>query len=106
MSCRAKSKGNLGVLIPVIAVLVRRMPAALLSNPTNRTKKLFSDFYFYAVVFGFTREEQAVWPQASNRCSSPLFSTHNWPKQTCLTKFQRDLSILRPHFDMIENALI
>ena len=58
-----KSKGNLGVLIPVIAVLVRRMPAALLSNPTNRTKKLFSDFYFYAVVFGFTREEQAVWPQ-------------------------------------------
>ena len=60
---RVKSKGNLGVLIPVIAVLVRRMPAALLSNPTNRTKKLFSDFYFYAVVFGFTREEQAVWPQ-------------------------------------------
>lgn len=58
-----KSKGNLGVLIPVIAVLVRRMPASLLSNPTNRTKKLFSDFYFYAVVFGFTREEQAVWPQ-------------------------------------------
>ena len=41
------------------------MPAALLSNPTNRTKKLFSDFYFYAVVFGFTREEQAVWPQVS-----------------------------------------
>ena len=60
---RAKSKGNLGVLIPVIAVLLRRMPASLLSNPTNRTKKLFSDFYLYAVVFGFTREEEGVWPQ-------------------------------------------
>jgi phosphatidylinositol 4-kinase len=60
---RAKSKGNLGVLIPVIAVLLRRMPASLLSNPTNRTKKLFSDFYLYAVIFGFTREEDGVWPQ-------------------------------------------
>eukprot|EP00095_Tigriopus_kingsejongensis_P007429 maker-scaffold443_size169656-snap-gene-0.12 protein:Tk07429 transcript:maker-scaffold443_size169656-snap-gene-0.12-mRNA-1 annotation:"phosphatidylinositol 4-kinase alpha isoform x1" len=60
---RTKSKGNLGVLIPVIAVLLRRMPADDLQNPNYRTKKLFSDFWLYAVVFGFTKEEDGVWPQ-------------------------------------------
>ena len=52
-----------GVLIPVIAILLRRMPAELLSQPTHRTKKLFSDFWLYAVVFGFTKEEEGMWPQ-------------------------------------------
>eukprot|EP00094_Tigriopus_californicus_P003842 TCALIF_03698-PA protein Name:"Similar to PI4KA Phosphatidylinositol 4-kinase alpha (Homo sapiens)" AED:0.07 eAED:0.07 QI:1/0.8/0.75/0.93/0.86/0.93/16/174/2161 len=60
---RTKSKGNLGVLIPVIAVLLRKMPADDLQNPNYRTKKLFSDFWLYAVVFGFTKEEDGVWPQ-------------------------------------------
>ena len=60
---RAKSKGNLGVLIPVIAVLLRRMPDEFLQAPNYRTKKLFSDFWLYAVVFGFTKEEDGVWPQ-------------------------------------------
>ncbi len=60
---RAKSKGNLGVLIPVIAMLLRRVPSQWLSRPNNRTRKLFSDFWMYAVVFGFTKEEEGVWPQ-------------------------------------------
>ncbi len=51
------------MLIPVIAILVRRMPSQWLERPNNRTRKLFSDFWMYAVVFGFTKEEESVWPQ-------------------------------------------
>ncbi len=60
---RSKGKGNLGVLIPVIAMLLRRMPSQWLSRPNNRTRKLFSDFWMYAIVFGFTKEEEGMWPQ-------------------------------------------
>jgi len=42
---------------------MRRMPSAWLADPNHRTRKLFSDFWLYAVVFGFTREEESVWPQ-------------------------------------------
>jgi phosphatidylinositol 4-kinase len=57
------SAGNLGVLIPVIAVVVRRMDAKVLEAPSARLKKLFSDFWLYAVVFGFTKDDTALWPQ-------------------------------------------
>ncbi len=57
------SAGNLGVLIPVIAVVVRRMEAKVLEAPSARLKKLFSDFWLYAVVFGFTKDDTALWPQ-------------------------------------------
>lgn len=57
------SAGNLGVLIPVIAVVVRRMDAKVLEAPSPRLKKLFSDFWLYAVVFGFTKDDTALWPQ-------------------------------------------
>ena len=57
------SAGNLGVLIPVIAVVVRRMDAKVLEAPSPRLRKLFSDFWLYAVVFEFTKDDVALWPQ-------------------------------------------
>ena len=60
--------GNLGVLIPVIAILVRRMdpmngPDFQDKSQAGRLKNLFSDFWQYCVVMGFTSEEHGVWPQ-------------------------------------------
>ena len=50
-------------MIPVIAVVVRRMDAKVLEAPSARLRKLFSDFWLYAVVFGFTKDDSALWPQ-------------------------------------------
>ena len=60
--------GNLGVLIPVIAILVRRMepmngPDFTDRPQAGRLKKLFSDFWQFCIVMGFTSEEHGVWPQ-------------------------------------------
>lgn len=62
----SNTAGSLGVLIPVIAVLMRRIP--LMTDPPERVFRLFQRFWFYCVLYGFVEPEERYWPSEWHEC--------------------------------------
>ncbi len=62
----SNTAGSLGVLIPVIAVVMRRIP--IITEPSERVFRLFQRFWFYCVLYGFAESEGALWPSEWYSC--------------------------------------
>ena len=77
----SNTAGSLGILIPVIAVVMRRI--SVIVEPSERVFRLFLHFWFYCVLFGFADSDR--WPSEWLECvqliatKSPTLVAQNGP---------------------------
>ncbi|CAF1456162.1 unnamed protein product, partial [Adineta steineri] len=62
----SNTAGSLGVLIPVIAIVMRRI--SVIVEPSERVFRLFQHFWFYCVLFGFADSDRGSWPSEWHDC--------------------------------------
>jgi phosphatidylinositol 4-kinase len=56
----SSSAGNLGLLIPVLSILLKRISPESITKNQALWFKLFRDFWFFCIIFGFADEN--LWP--------------------------------------------
>ncbi|UJR22456.1 hypothetical protein I4U23_025514 [Adineta vaga] len=62
----SNTAGSLGILIPVIAVVMRRM--SVITEPSERVFRLFQRFWFYCILYGFAESNTGLWPSEWHDC--------------------------------------
>ncbi len=54
------SAGNLGLLIPALSIALKRVSQESITKYQSIWFKLFRDFWFFCIIFGFAEEN--MWP--------------------------------------------